>query len=439
MKIGQVLKAKDATYKVVSVEDKTVKRVSPEELMRQAIADDQAKFMNALYAFLKDQDDSVTRKKDKLSIRGFLLGFKDEKFKIWDTLNYNKERTDWKIPFPKPVEVWEFIKRPKLIKPEEDLEREMEENLKAKVALIRKLKPKDPTKAEKLQEEVDKYLDREKARKEKEAKKLEAKLAKEKAKATPPPKIDLEERRKQAINIIRRNKNPKLLADKLKGLIPHRSFNVFFGKLVRSYKANKMRAPKFKAELLHLAQTASFEEKPKPAPKFTGIPWFDINEMIYDDKSVIIKSKGGERTIPKSTFLAHYIIHKRSNMMVAIMKFVKGTLTADKLLKGDKIKDRFVGWEPKLLESYNEELYKVCLPLLASLKLYNPLDVVYKNDEAVKDLKVGDTIEVYWAEYFAYEKGKVISTTNGIEIRYASGEVYPLFSHQVKAQLWKKV
>ena len=439
MKIGQVLKAKDATYKVVSVEDKTVKKVSTEDLLKQMVQDDQAKFMNILYAFLKDQDSSVTRKKEKLLLRGFLLGFKDEKFKIWDTLNFSKERLDWKIPFPKPVEVWDFIKRPKLIKPEDELEKEMEENLKAKLAAIRKLKPKDPTKAEKMKSEIDAYLDREKARKEKAEQKALAKAEREKVKSLPTPKVDLEECRKKAINIIKRNKDPKKLAEKLKGLIPHRSFNVFFGKLVRSYKAGKMRAPKFKAELLHLAQTASFAEKPKPAPKFTKLDWYDINEMVFDEATVIIKSKAGERVIPKSTFLAYYLIHKKPDMMVGIMKFLKGTLSAQQLLKGDKIKDRFTAWEPKLLESYNEELLKVCLPLLSKRGLYNPLDVVYKNEPSVKDLKVGDNIEVYWAEHFCYEKGKVISITNGIEIRYETGEICPLLIHQIKAQLWKKL
>lgn len=367
------------------------------------------RFITTLYAFLKDRDDSTVRKKDRIICRDYLLGFGNAGFQINDRKNYGKLCSDFDIAFPTPKEVWEFISTPKVIKRKSAAEEALDKDLEKTLKKIRKnIKPESKD-VQKLQEHFNPH---------------------------PKEEVDLEELRKKALSMASRSSNPKRLAERLAGFIPNRSFNVFLNKLIRQFEKGKMRGNKFRTEVIELIKTASFDDKPKPAPKWTGLPFYKLNEVVIEGNDVHITSDGiGKMKVSKSEFLTRYILHTYPKTMVAIFKFLKKQITFEQVIKETYLRDRFIGFSNEPLKGWNEELYNLCLELLSKFEDANPLTVVYRNDIPKDSIKIGDKIKVYWPDYFKFIQGTVLSISTGIEIRYTDGEIFHLYKHQQ----WQKV
>ena len=374
---------------------------------------------NALHQFIKSKGGEVVNKKGWLDYKDYRFRYVEGGFEMKDMQNYSKPVDIAEVfdDIPTPRQVYDYINKPKVkINPIADIEREMDEEVSKKLKKFHAATAKG----------ADKLLGKGKTKQAiKDLQKVfapEPVVEKEK-----PQELSLEELRKKAVAIIQRNTDPKKILAKVKGMIPNRSYNNMLGRIGTKYKNGKIRAPKFKTMVLDLTKTTKFEEGKKPAPKFTGLPFWDIDKLDIGTTTVTYWFAGKPMTCSKSKFMLHYLLSDEPKVNVAIMQFVRKTINLQQFLHNPYIRDRFTAFEMKEVTAWDADLFHAIVELYYQWGVDQPLNWVYKNETT---LKKGDRIVVEWADLSEKHNATVIDTRCGIELRYEDGDVIKLLKHQ---------
>ncbi len=394
----------------------------------------------ALYGFLKDQDPETYQKKDGVYCRQFRMRYTDnEGFSIKDIKNFGVDCSDNFEDIPTPREIWEFISRPKLsytgsVGAPKDKKPELINMVVQEATVL--LRGKGDISDSRVKTVYNNIRNDKKVSDEV----REFYMASLKTKfpiLTPREETDINEQRKSATRKLARTKEFLVAIEKLKGLLPNRRFQVYYGKLKREFKGlsprvQKIRSEQYVKKLIDLIKDETiFAEVKKPAPKFTGIEAYKVQELVNDsDTTVLIKQKNVTMQVNKSDLLVRYVLEKEPKLHVAIMKLYNTAITKEQFLKFPILKDRFEGFDYNLVKNtFNQLVYDTLCAYLNSKEQPTPIQIAYQND--VPTLKVKDRVAVEWLDYFGVFEGTVISTDNGIRIRYSADDVNFLFKHQV--------
>jgi hypothetical protein len=388
-----------------------------------------------LYRKLKDKEpsDETRIKSGWVYCKGFKMRYSDKGFLLIDNVNFGEDLSDSFTDMPTPQDVWDFISVPKAsYKP----------RIKVTDPRTTELKPKmDLAEAKKLilsTDEVSEFkvraaykkviIDTEIAEDVKEY--FRSEMQKKFPYLIPKEELDINKLRKRALRIVTKETKPLVVITKLKGLIPNRSYNVFYNKLIKKFKNKEIRAPKFISEVTALLKNDEvFSEKREPAKKFVGSTSYIVHELVsVTDSEVTFKNSSGTFTVSKSAFIAHYVLEEYPELNIGVMKLLRKEITQEQFIGSPVIKDKYCDFDYSLLKSHNQELYDSLIDIMLDWELDNPLLIVYGNN--FPEELVGTTIWVTWLDYSARYKAKVIDTKQGVKLRYDDGTVTFLYSFQ---------
>lgn len=383
----------------------SIKVFSELEKVLQGSKRDASNFMDSLHKYLREKDETTVKKKDFITCRGYKMYFDDEGFSIRDTLNFNKPCELWDIPFPTPLEVWQFISTPKFTKHETKVKEEPIIKTIAKTKKVSAVKD----------EIVPKVV--------------------EVVKPTEPTLLELEEFRKKCLRILQRNTNPYVTIEKLRDFIPHRSWRIFFNKIAKRYEEHSIRAKAFFSEVIIMTKEISFEPRLEPAPKFLGLTWWGISALVIDQDVItfsvvdVENKKEVMHQMNKGEFVGRYLLHKYPEMMEQTMKFCRKEITFEQFTTEYIVRDKYCHFNLRDLQTCGEPLYEACTEILYDLEELNPLDIAYANE--LPHIKKNMDVKVRFFETYSEYRGVVAHTLNGINVRYKDGSVSPILKHQI--------
>jgi hypothetical protein len=386
-----------------------------------------------LYRYMKDHTENVVYKNGFVLYRDYKLYYTDIGLTILDQRHYSKIVSHGLGAHPKYEDIVAYLNSrgvDKLAIKKKKLEEaaKVNEILQSVVKLIRK---KDDFPTEKTIKRLYKRFISDKNISDEVKEKYSKDMHRKFPYLAPKEEIDLVAQRKKAILMIKRTKKVSSVIAKMHRFIPHRSFNVYYGKLLRKFKKGDIRASKFLEQLIELIKDDKiFAEKKKSPGIFICKPAYTVGELLdVTDTHITFRNNTGEYTVTKSKFLAYYILHEETRVNVALMKFFNKELTAEQVLEKPIVRDRFTIFDYRLLDGeHNVELFNLLEELLYVLQLYNPLDAIYKNQRP--DLNINDKVKVVWYNYKTFFYATVIKLDNGIKVRYEDGTVELLYHFQ---------
>ena len=248
-------------YVITDGSAKTVKKVSVAHSLQDLdklslqLKEDYKAMTVKLYRFIKDRvknENDVSYKGGYVRYKLYKLSYRENGFSIIDEKNYSKS-VDHKLGhLPMPEDIINFIDALKINKTVVKTEKE-QKNLKVN-ELLQKVNAIVNGKVDYTDKTIRSvYNDFKKDKTVEETTRNHfLSLMVHKFPYLNPQVADIGELRKRAIKFVNRCTDGEKLTAKLSNFIPHRSFNVFFGKLARKFKRRKIRFGAFKSQTLNL-------------------------------------------------------------------------------------------------------------------------------------------------------------------------------------------
>jgi len=258
-------------------------------------------------------------------------------------------------------------------------------------------------------------------------------VPKEPTKPAEPTLEELNGLRKKGIMKVKRIKDPDNVVIQIRELFNHRGFRVLFNKIARRFERGEIRSKKFRELTIDLITTIDFTPPLEPAPKFVPLQWYNIKELIENEKTVTFTTDKAILEMSKSEFLAKYCLHKYPRWMPQMMKAIEGKITWEDFIENPDVRDRFQHYFSKSIMN-NDKLYEALVQLLEDENDEQPLLCAF-NNTVRNELKKGDRIKIHFKDECCHYEARVLDTSNGIEVMFENGTINKLLKHQE----WEKI
>lgn len=242
---------------------------------------------------------------------------------------------------------------------------------------------------------------------------------------------ELEKLKQKALRLIgrvrKKQSSSKAILEEIPGMIPYKPLNQSIGMQIQYYLKGKIRFPVLVNKVEEAIKRETFQKKPALPEKFMGLEhlkYKKVEDVPFD--GLVHKVKVDGKEVEKGEWLSKYLLQKdrHPETMVGLMKYLKGEVTAKQLFE-DRIKDKTVGFDAKLLKGMSPEQVAVIEDLFYELEEFNPLRMVYNDGTYKKGMKV----KMYFENSASAETGRITSVDQGVHVTLSDG-TYPVMIGQ---------